>query len=248
MKKTIVIALAVVLASFSLTFWIISNDASSIGDSFEAQPIDVAVGALQIGAVIQFGGYEWRVLDVQNNRALIITENIIEIRPYNEQSANVTWETSSLRRYLNGEFLQKFTGEDQRRIAETRIVNNDNLWYGTNGGSNTIDKVFLLSLEEVDRYFGNSGDYENRRRKSGRIRDDGTIEIFSDDNGVAFSNANDSDRIARYNDNPWLWWLRSPGLDSYFAAIVYNDGDVLVDGGGANSGNGGVRPALWLNL
>jgi len=74
-----------------------------------------------LGGVIQFGGHDWRVLDVQNNRALIITENIIERRPYNVELDDVTWETSTLRRYLNGEFLQKFSREDQARIAETRI-------------------------------------------------------------------------------------------------------------------------------
>ena len=239
MRKPIILALAVVIAAFSLAVCIIGG--------FEARSVDAAARPVYVGAVIQFGGHDWRVLDVQGNRALIITENIIERRPYNVQWEAVTWETSSLRQYLNGEFLQRFAQEDQRRIAETRIANNDNLWYDTPGGNDTTDRIFLLSLEEVDRYFGNSGDYENRRRKiyegqwpSGRW--------VSADYGFGFSNANDSDRIARYNNEALWWWLRSPGGISGSAAGVNVGGGVRVSGGVNFDVFGGVRPALWLNL
>jgi len=119
----------------------------------------------KIGSIIPFGNYKWRVLDVQDGNALIITEDVIEERPYNEENEGVTWRTCDLRKYLNNEFLRKFTKEQQGRIVEKKIPNPDNLWYGTKGGRDTRDKVFLLSLEEVDKYFGNSGDYLNKRRK-----------------------------------------------------------------------------------
>lgn len=107
----------------------------------------------QVGDIIQFGGYEWRVLDVQNNSALIITESIIERHPYNVQYTDVTWEICDLRKYLNAEFLQKFSREDQAQIAETRVNNQNNQPYGTNGGNDTNDKIFLLSIEEAEKYF-----------------------------------------------------------------------------------------------
>ena len=121
-------------------------------------------GGRQIGAVISFGGLDWRVLDVKDNRALIITKDLIEQRQYNdageEEGAgagdNVTWETCTLRKYLNGEFYEKFTKEEQKHIAETEIQNPNNMWYDTNGGNDTTDKIFLLSLQEVDKYFGDS--------------------------------------------------------------------------------------------
>ena len=101
-------------------------------------------------STIPFGPCEWRVLDVQNDKALILSENIIEKCKYNEEKTDVTWETCTLREYLNDEFLQKFTGEQQRRIVETRITNNDNLWYGYNlwdgmkGGNDTTDKIWTI--------------------------------------------------------------------------------------------------------
>ena len=211
-----------------------------------------ATGALaspRVGDIMRFGEWDWRVLDVQNNRALIITENIIERRAYNEEDEEVTWETCTLRGYLNGEFLQKFSGEERGRIAETRIQNPDNLWYARKGGNHTEDKVFLLSLEEVDRYFGNSGDYENRRSKSERFFD-GKREFVPDEDGPAlvFSNANDSDRTAKLNNEPCLWWLRSPGYYSSRAAIVGGGGFVDASGVLVIDDYSGLRPALWLNL
>ena len=197
----------------------------------------------QIGSIIQLGGYNWRVLDVKDGKALIITENIIERRPYNVDAKEITWETCTLRKYLNGEFLQTFTNEEQGRIAETRISNPDNLWYGTTGGNDTVDKVFLLSLEEVNKYFGDSGDYQNKRRK-----EYSNGKWVSADNGYGFSNANDSDRAAHYSSQASWWWLRSPGCGSSDAASVGVSGGVIVNGLLVGNVHNGVRPALWLNL
>ena len=184
---------------------------------------------------LQFGDYEWRVLKMQGNEALLLSEYIIEDRPYNIKQEYVTWETCTLRKYLNGEFLNKFQQEEQGLIIEKTIGNPDNLWYGTAGGKDTKDKIFLLSLEEADEYFGNSGDYKNKRKKS---------------EGYYFSNKYDSDRVASYrnSDNGSDWWrLRSPGDNSGSSACVDIDGGVYV-GGFDVYFDYSVRPACWLNL
>ncbi len=62
----------------------------------------------EIGSIISFGYYNWRVLDIQNNAALIITEEIIEQRAYHDTYKDITWADCSLRKYLNGEFYDKF--------------------------------------------------------------------------------------------------------------------------------------------
>ena len=191
---------------------------------------------------LKFGDYKWRVLDVQSDKALLITEGVIEERPYNKKYRGATWEMCDLRKYLNGEFLRKFTEEERRKITETPIRNADNLWYGTPGGDDTVDKIFLLSLEEVDRYFGDSGDYLNKRRKT-----DDNGELVADSDGYSFSNAHDSDRVAKFGNDTW-WWLRSPGGGSCSAADVNLDGDVYVLGFDVDDLSGGVRPAFWLNL
>jgi len=242
MRKPIVFAAAIVLI-FSLGIFIVGNRASSVGsNSLESQSKE---RERLLGAVIPLGGYNWRVLDVQDGKALIITENIVEQRSYSVKLTQLTWETCTLRDYLNGEFLQKFTAEEQGRITETRVSNAVNLWYGTKGGNDTTDKVFLLSLEEVDKYFGDSGDYQEKRRKEYNNHNRKWVEA---DNGYGFSNANDGNRIAKYNDGASFWWLRSPGHDSFTAAHVDVDGSVYVVDGFPVYIDGGVRPALWLNL
>jgi len=193
--------------------------------------------------IMPFGNYKWRVLDVQGNEALIITEDAIERRPYNEKFTDVTWETCDLRKYLNNEFLRKFSKEQQGRIIEKRISNPNNLWFDTDGGRDTRDKVFLLSLEEADEYFGNSRDYLNRRRKEYR---DGKSIAASD--GWFFSNSHDRDRVAEYGSEACWWWLRSPGFSSSDAADVNGGGGVNVNGGFVNINHIGVRPALWLKV
>ena len=200
---------------------------------------------LKAGDIIPFAKHNWRVLDVQAGKALILTEGITEKRA----SFDITWETCTLRKYLNGKFLQRFTQEEQSRIIETRTANPDNLWYGTPGGRDTDDKIFLLSIEEADRYFGNSGDYQGERPKKYYYKND---KCVADSEGDCFSNVHDNARVAEYKGEACWWWLRSPGdrTPPYgnLAARVSTDGRVSAYGFLVFDFRGGVRPALWLHL
>lgn len=164
---------------------------------------------MKTGDIIPFGKYEWRVLDVQNGKALLLSEKIIEQRAYHDPFASspplsdeITWETCTLRGYLNGKFYNSFSEEDKARIIETTIKNPDNLWYGTIGGNDTRDKIFLLSIEEADRYFGNSGDYLKKRRKNfGYNPRREEFYCFKDAGGAYITNKYDNDRVAEGYDD-----------------------------------------------
>ena len=186
----------------------------------------------QVGDIIQFGGYSWQVLDVQNGRALLLSERAIERGRYNKSFIDVTWETSTLRQYLNGEFYDRFGAEEKARIAEARIPNNNNPWFDTKGGNATNDKIFLLSLREVVKYFGDSGQLNSRPPDARRIDDQYNPERIAKDADGADS---------------W-WWLRSSGFYGLNAAYVNAGGWIYVDGNNVNLYGGGVRPALWLNM
>jgi co-chaperonin GroES (HSP10) len=225
-------------------------NSTSVASSAIFDPLVPTQSAVSVGGIIPFGEYQWRILDIQGNRALIITEDIIEKRvSYNDNDNNATWEICYLRKYLNGEFLNKF---DDSRIITVSNKNADNLWYGTKGGNNTNDKIFLLSIEEADAYFGNSGDYLNKRKKCwNKINN---RYVYDSINGYCLSNNFDSYRIAKYKNEPWWWWLRSPGQGNNNAANVEikgnpydSDGHISVSGC-YNTGLGGIRPALWLDL
>ena len=110
---------------------------------------------------VRFGKYNWRVLDIQNEKALLLTEDIIGFRLY----GGSTWEGCALREYLNGAFLQTLSSSEQSRIVSVANTNPDNPWYGTSGGRNTTDKIFLLSIDEVVKYFGDSGQLRKKNKE-----------------------------------------------------------------------------------
>ena len=197
-----------------------------------------------VGEIIQFGSNSWQVLDIQNNRALILSEKITERRRFHEKNESVTWENCTLRRYLNGEFYNKLSIEERSRIIETRIPNNNNQWYNTRGGNATNDRIFLLSIEEIVKYFGDSGDLRNRK---GWYWEDGK-DVLKDGEGYYVNDRYNSKRIAMdASNNSHNWWLRSSGYSGNYATLVYYDGAFDIQGFPVNSNDIGVRPALWLN-
>ena len=90
--------------------------------------------------------------------------------PYNEKYEDVTSETCTLRGWLNGEFLTSaFTDDERKIIKETAVKNDANPKYGTTGGNDTQDKIFLLSIDEAKKYFKN-----DEKRKCKMIDSDDT--------------------------------------------------------------------------
>lgn len=108
---------------------------------------------------------KWRVLNRNGNDALLLADVALDDQEYNTNWELVTWETSSMRSWLNGygasvnrpktDYSRKnfinsaFTSTQRSAIKTTNVVNNNNINYGTTGGKNTSDKVFLLSESEV---------------------------------------------------------------------------------------------------
>lgn len=106
---------------------------------------------------IRMGGIEWIVLDQQDEKTLLVSAKVLEKRAYHAPGGAVTWENSEIRTYLNYEFIEKtFTSEEKSRITATEIENKSNAQYGVAGGNSTVDRIFLLSLAEAEKYFGGS--------------------------------------------------------------------------------------------
>ncbi|MES2650507.1 MAG: DUF6273 domain-containing protein [Bacteroidota bacterium] len=185
--------------------------------------------------IITFGNYNWRVLDIKDDRILIITEDIIELRWYNNDFVNTTWAECELRKYLNNEFHSTFTPDEKEKIIAVTNCNPDNPWFKTKGGIDTIDRIFLVSLEEVCKYFGDSiENLQNKGRQKWLIDDE-----------------NNQKRQAKYGSEYHWWRLRSPGYYGRTSASINSKGNVYVRGNGVFGrprDGGGVRPALWLNF
>ena len=167
---------------------------------------------------------KWRVLQSENGEAFLLSDVILDKQAYNENDEYITWKESSLRAWLNDKFMNRaFSDEEKEKINITEVVNKDNPVFGTKGGKNTSDKIFLLSLAEVSRKKGG--------KKYGLL----------DDEMKACENSDFSKKVS------W-WWLRSPGDDRSCAAVVNSDGWVYGDGSRVNGSDDGVRPALHLHL
>jgi hypothetical protein len=130
------------------------SDATSITDAI----LQGEKRNLQFGP---FESYKWRVLEVQGDRALIITEKVIGFRAYHNTKKDVKWKDCDLREYLNGTFLQKFDSEDQKLIIETKVENPSDSPLIADGSNDTSDKVFLLSVKEARRYFSSDSERSN---------------------------------------------------------------------------------------
>lgn len=192
-----------------------------------------------VGDIISFGTYEqdnniengaeelkWKILDKKSNELLIITTSAIDCQPYNATKIDITWESCTLRKWLNGTFYNAaFSPEEQHQILTTHVTADSNPQYNTNPGPDTYDKVFALSLYEVEQYF--AGDSYRQCSPTPYAVGDGA---FQDQYG-----------------NCW-WWLRSPGESAHDAASINSDGTIDYDDGTVSSTRGAVRPVIWIRL
>ncbi len=179
---------------------------------------------------------EWRVLKQEEDRALLISRYALDVKPYNQERTATTWGESALRSWLNGsgknDFLQTaFTAEERERICTVEVPADQNPYWSTEPGRKTEDKVFLLSIPEVNELL--TPDAARRCAPTDYVKRQNLLYT-------------DNDFIANGRPACW-WWLRSPGSNSDSAACVHRSGAVDVLGNRVNF-EIGVRPALWINL
>ena len=183
-----------------------------------------------IGKDLKFGNYHgadrWILLARENGKALLVSKQCIDCKRYHKEHTELTWEECSIREWLNNEFYNEaFSEEEKMMIAESRITNPDNSVYRSESGNDTLDKVFLLSIEEVEKYFPS----QEKRCAS------------------ASSYAKEMGAYISANGNSW-WWLRTTGSTSGDAAGVCGDGEIDYGGYFVHYEKGAVRPAIWVDL
>ncbi len=197
----------------------------------------ISLQSTQVGDSIVFGSYpqynneskrkvdiEWLVLAKKDDRILVISKYGLETQNYNSSAREVTWETCSLRQWLNGTFLNTaFTPGEQKQILSSTVTADKNPKYNISTGEDTNDKIFLLSIQEANQYF-----------KSDQER---CCEI------LAYVKNNRETYAAI------TWWLRTPGADNLNAAAVKANGVIEAGGYSVNQNPYvAVRPAMWITL
>ena len=190
-----------------------------------------------VGNYVEFGTYpqtssgtdetpiEWLVLARDGDEALLISRYALDAQPYNEEYEDVTWGTCTLRTWLNTDFYNiAFSMDDKQHIIKSNVTADRNPDYSTDPGNDTTDNVFLLSIDEVDKYF--AGDTDRICYPTDYAKEQGADTYGSEA----------------------CWWLRSPGLGGNYAAGVSRAGSVFDFGVSVIISDFSVRPAVWVRL
>ena len=188
------------------------------------------------GNIIKFGKYpqdndsfrtpiEWLVLDVKGNEALLISRYGLDCKQYHHEWDDITWEDCDLRKWLNNDFIKSaFSEGEAKKIKVSELKNEDNPEYRTRGGNNTKDRIFCLSINEAEHYFGSDNDRQCKPTAYAR-------------------------KQGLYVENDCcFWWLRSPGHYQFNAAFVFSGGALNLFGYGVDHARNAVRPALRVDI
>ena len=168
---------------------------------------------------------EWEVLDKKDNQILIISKKVLDAQEYWDSFEDTDWGKSEVRKWLNESFMQNaFSQYHQSLIMDTSVTADKNPYYQTNTGAASTDKIYLLSMEEVQKYFP---DTESRICQP---------TVYAKVKGVFMKNL-----------NTW-WWLRTVGKDKKHMTAIYTDGEIRNEGYRVYVKDGGVRPVIWLDL
>ncbi len=152
---------------------------------------------------------------------------------------------AELRKWLNNEFYKiAFDRFERAMIKETTIRNDDNAESGTIGGNDTIDRVFILSVDDMGKKeYGfdlNIEAYDESRRCSPTeyAVSQGAYQYFG----------TGSNYLTSEGKGAGFWWLRSPGKSGDYAASVNSRGYVRDYGDSVRVGANAVRPAMWIKI
>lgn len=191
---------------------------------FTANAAKVDTSSYSVGDIVIFGSYEqdndtangtepieWIVLDTSDGKLLLMSKYGLFTRRYNidydekrKDEWRTTWEKCKLRAYLNNEFYNDaFSADEREHICLNSLTHMNNPEYGTKGGNDTLDHVYLLSQDEFNTYVSGTSYAKVIPTAYAKIP---ALKSSIDKNGVAF------------------WWLRTPGRHAGNAEYVMHNG------------------------
>lgn len=199
-----------------------------------------ALSGAEYGDTVEFGRYEqdgdpkspepikWTVLKNENGRLLLLSESVLDASTYNPTEGEITWAACGLRAMLNEEFFNEaFTEEERLLILAEKLANGKNPVSGASGGPATLDRVFLLSLEDMLSVAREHRDFDIYGQYAFATK-------YAISRGV---------EVSKYRTTSW--WTRTPG--SMQENVMYADAvGSLLHSADPTRKDLGVRPAIWV--
>ena len=264
-RTIILVIFCVVFLALSCLFFTLSTRSHTyninIGDS-------VSFGAYEQDNDLS-NGYEpieWKVISVSDDKAVLLSDKILDFSVFKNMNpsleCNVHWNNSFVRSWLNNEFLNMaFSDEEINCIVETLNKNINNPITQDSSEEDTNDKVYLLSFSDlidygfcdkmeikgnnkIERleYYHKIIGMEDLQKKDDRkcSATDYALKRFhelTDDSDTSFEG------LKKYD-----WWLRLKGTESNLIGVIYENGEISLEGHFADDPYIGIRPAITVNL
>lgn len=225
-------------------------------DMSKVQELMKEISNTSIGKVISFGRYEqdndlsngaeeiqWKVIGKKGGKAFLLSTTLLNAMKHSTNYKKYTqWQSSTLRKWLNEEFYcEAFNQEEQVLIATTIVKTPNNPEYHTDGGVDTEDKLFVLSLDEMITYFGLNTEDINPKCVA-KMSDYAVAQ-----GGYALTKQDAYSLLKGQYIGNGFWWLRTPGRNESNVIVICPDGSMLMEGGPMDDETVGVRPAMWVN-
>lgn len=242
MKKKILIIAGIVVALTAVVLISLQVGNELLPDNKQPTPDNAILlenGKTEIGGIIKLGSYEqdgdlangtepveWLVLADSDSKYTLISLKALDAVAFSTENAETTWESSYIRTWLNDSFLNTaFTDSERAAIQKMTLANPANPTYGTNGGNDTEDYVYLMSIDEYNSLLLGTGNAPC------------TPTAFAVSQGVK-PNSKTGRQLCS-------WWLRTPGDELTRAAAFYNSAEAFY-GSVVNTASNGVRPMITV--
>jgi hypothetical protein len=197
----------------------------------------------KIGDIVKLGVYpqaadetdkapiEWRVLENNNGKLLLLSENLIDCSRYHKNAPDITWRNSDLRKWLNDDFYNAaFNSQEKSLILSTVVSGNGAV--SANSLPTAQDNVFLLNTAEAEKYFANDKARLAEGTDYAKIEKSRICKLYIDDASGKSG-----------------YWLRNQGRGgAFFSAYVDVDGYVTSYGTTSDCGCYGIRPVIRIRV
>ena len=210
-----------------------------VSDAAEEAPAKKPVVDCRVGDILVLGNWNgepirWQVVEAKEDGSyVLLCVNGLEVKKYNDYLKKRNWGNCSLRNWLNGDFYENaFSAEEKEMIVLSTLENVGNKNWGIPGSEPTEDHVYILSQEEVGRYF-NIDPLNSARCK----------ELICKPTEKAVA---DNARINKAGN--CRWWLRNPGGAMSEALFVDGAGTVVRTGTSVNKADICVRPVICVKF